>query len=147
LEAGSNIRCFTQRELVLMLMFSHGPDHHQFGVYPKPYRQCDAWGLGKTRIQRPHGLDNSKPGPGGALGIILVGLGINKVDQQPIPEILGNVPIKPLDHLGTGGLVGQYHFAEVFRVKLAGEYRRVHQITEPHRELPAFGFRRTRLHS
>jgi hypothetical protein len=31
-------------------------------------------------------------------------LGIAKVDQQAITEILGNMPLKALDDLGTGGL-------------------------------------------
>ena len=33
----------------------------------------------------------------------------------------------------------QYDLAEVFGVELAGEDGRVHQVTEQHRELAAFG--------
>jgi hypothetical protein len=36
-------------------------------------------------------------------------------------------------------LVGAYHLTQVFWVKLAGEYGRVHQVTKQHGELAAFG--------
>jgi hypothetical protein len=48
--------------------------------------------------------------------------------------------------LGGGLLVGADHGAQVFGVELAGERRGAHQVTEQHRELAAFGLRRTRAH-
>jgi hypothetical protein len=64
--------------------------------------------------------------------------GIAEVDEQAIAEILGDMPVKAGDHLGTGVLIGPHHFAQVFRVKLAGQGGRVHQITEQHGELAPF---------
>jgi hypothetical protein len=46
-----------------------------------------------------------------------------------------------LDHLGTRRLVGAYHLAVVFRVKLTGETRGVHEVTKQDSELAAFGVR------
>ena len=66
-------------------------------------------------------------------------LGIAKVDQQAIAQILGNMALEALDDLGTGLLIGAHHLAVVFRVELAGEAGGVHQIAEQHRELAAFG--------
>jgi hypothetical protein len=50
--------------------------------------------------------------------------------------------LKAGDHLGTGVLIGPYHRTQVFGIELAGESRRIHQITEEDRELTAFGLRR-----
>jgi hypothetical protein len=38
-------------------------------------------------------------------------------------------------------LIGPHHLAYLFRVKLARQARRVHQVTEQHGELAAFGLR------
>jgi hypothetical protein len=51
---------------------------------------------------------------------------VAEVDQQPISEILGNMPVKARDHLGTDLLIGPDHLTEDFRVGLAGEYGRIH---------------------
>jgi hypothetical protein len=68
---------------------------------------------------------------------------IAKVHQQPISEILRNVPGKALDDLGTDGLIDAYHLTVVFWVKLASEDCRVDQVTEHNGELTAFRLRGT----
>ena len=68
-------------------------------------------------------------------------LGIAKIDQQTIAEILRDMPLKALDDLGTGGLLGTHHLPQIFGIELAGERGRIHQVTEQHGELPAFGLR------
>ena len=50
--------------------------------------------------------------------------------------------LKALDNLRTRVLVGTHHFPVILRVKPPGERGRIDQITEQHRELPAFGRRR-----
>jgi hypothetical protein len=71
-------------------------------------------------------------------------LGIAEVHQQAIAEVLGNMPIKALDDLGTELLIGAHYLPEVFRIQLASEGSRVHEITEQHRELAPLGVRRRR---
>ena len=71
-------------------------------------------------------------------------LGIAKIDQQAIAQVLGNVPVEALDDLCRGGLVGSYHLTVVFGVQLPGETGRVHQVAEQHGELPAFRLRGAR---
>ena len=39
------------------------------------------------------------------MGIVLMRLGIAKIDQQAIAEILGNMPLETLNDLGTGRMV------------------------------------------
>ena len=50
----------------------------------------------------PHGLHEPEPGPHGALGIVFMRLGIAKIDQQPIAQVLGDMPLEAPDHPGTG---------------------------------------------
>src|SRR5262245_19895717 len=64
-------------------------------------------------------------------------LGITKIDQQTIAEILGDMPLETLDDLGTGGLVGAYYLPQIFGIELAGECGRIHKVTEQYGELPA----------
>jgi hypothetical protein len=71
--------------------------------------------------------------------------GIAEVDQQAVAEILRDMPLKAANHLGASRLIGSHHLTQFLWVELASERRRVHQITKQHRELAAFGFRRTRL--
>src|SRR5262245_27564523 len=66
-----------------------------------------------------------------------MGARITEVDQQAIAQILGDVAVKALDHLGTRRLIRQDQVAQLFRIQLAGQRRRVDQIAEQHRELAA----------
>ena len=97
--------------------------------------------LRQAGIELSQGLDHPQPGPHRPLGIIFVRQGIAEVDEQAIAEILGDMPLKAGDHLGAGVLIGPHHLAQVFRVELAGEGGRVHEVTEQHGELAAFGLR------
>jgi hypothetical protein len=72
------------------------------------------------------------------LGIIFMGVGIAKVDEQSISQELGDVTVIASNHLRTRGLIGTYHVPVLFGVELAGESSRVHHITKHHRELPSF---------
>ena len=108
----------------------------------KPDGNAHACILHQTRTERPHGVEDAKPCADRPLRIVLVGLGIAEVDQQAIAEILGDMAVKGLDHLGTGLLIGPHHRAVVFGSSCLASARRVHQITEHHRKLAAFGVRR-----
>ena len=104
---------------------AHGQPHASFLLQPG--------------IQEPYGLQDTQSGPPGALGIVFVCLGIAKVHQQAVAQILRNIPVKALDHRGAGLLVVPHDVAPVFRIALPGEPGRVHQIAEHDRELAAFG--------
>src|SRR5262249_40451064 len=60
-----------------------------------------------------------------------------KVDDQAIAKILGDMPLKAGDHLGTGVLIGPYHLAQILRVESGGEDCGVYQVTKQHGELAA----------
>ena len=81
----------------------------------------DALMLFQASVQRPHSVQDAQASMHGPLGIVFVGLWIAKVHQQAIAEILGDIPVKTLDHLDTGRLISQHDLAQVFRIKLTGE--------------------------
>jgi hypothetical protein len=96
----------------------------------------------QASIELAQGLDHPQPGPHGPLGVILMCQGVAEVDEQAIPEILRDMPLKAGNHLGTDLLIGPHHRTQVFWIKLAGQHCGIHQVTEQHGELAPFGFRR-----
>ena len=78
----------------------------------------DAALLRQADIQRSHGLHNPKPGPHGALRIIFMRHRIAKVHQQAIAQILRDMPLIAVDHLGAGLLIGPHHLPQLFGVEL-----------------------------
>jgi hypothetical protein len=68
-----------------------------------------------------------------------VGLGIPKVDQDPVAHVFRHETAEALNGLGYGLLIGRDDFAEVLRVHAGRECRRTHQIAEHHRDLAALG--------
>jgi hypothetical protein len=138
LESCRNVRRLPQGKLLLPSTTADLADHHQPGVDTEPHRQAHPVRLLQARIQRPHGLDDPEPAAHGPLGLVFMSLGIAEVHEQTIPKVLGNMPIKALDDLSTELLIGAYHFPEVFRIQLASEGGRVHEVAEQHRELATF---------
>src|SRR5712691_12954215 len=67
-------------------------------------------------------------------------LGIAKIDQETIPEQLGDMSIKTCDHLGTDLLIRPDDFSILFGIKSARESGGIDQVAEHHRELAPFGF-------
>ena len=115
------------------------PDDHQPGMDTEAHSDPHPVALLQVGIKGLHGPDNPEAGAHGALGVVFMGLGIAKVDEQAIAEILGNVPVHALDHLSTGVLVGAHDLAEVFRVELTREAGGIHKVAEHDGELAALG--------
>src|SRR4029453_15617065 len=95
----------------------------------------------QSAIQGARGLDNPQARMHGALGIVLMGARVAKVDEQAIAQILCDVPLKALDDRGGGLLIGATYMTQVFGVELLAQPGGVDQIAEQHRQLPSFGFR------
>src|SRR6516162_4180199 len=68
-------------------------------------------------------------------------LGIAKVDQETIAEILGHMPGKALDDVDAGGLVRLDHLAQLLGVELPCQAGGVDHVAEQHSELAAFRLR------
>ena len=106
---------------------------------PDPHGQADSILLLQSAIECPQCLHHGEPGPHCPLRIVFMRLGIAKVDQQTITEILGDMASETLNDLGAGGLIRPDHLAQVFGIEAAGGAGGVHQVAEQHRELATFG--------
>ena len=120
---------------------AHLPHDHQTGVNAHPHGQPSAGIVHQAARERRYGCDQRQSGAHGTLGVVLMRLGIAKIDQQPIPEVLRNMAVKALDDRGASVLVGAHQRTVVLRVELPGQGGRLDQITEQHGELAAFSVR------
>jgi hypothetical protein len=119
------------------LATTHFPRHDQAGVNAEAYAQLHAVFLAEALVEPPHVPDDAQTRVDRPLGIVFVGLGIAEVDQQPIPEVFGNMAIEAAHDLGAGFLIGADDLAQVFRVEIFREGGRADQVTEHHGELAA----------
>jgi hypothetical protein len=67
---------------------------------------------------------------------------IAKIHQYAITEVLGQIAVKPVNHLGTGLMVGTHHLPQVFWVQVPRQRGRADQVAEQHGETAAFRLRR-----
>src|SRR5262245_40867807 len=97
--------------------------------------ELDTFLLLQTGIEVTHGSKHSQPSPYCTLLIIFVCLRIAKVDEETIPEQLGNMAIKALDYFGTKPLICTHHITVFFGIELGGKFGGVHEVTKHHGEL------------
>jgi hypothetical protein len=147
LEARRQVGRLSQGQLFVSHATTHLSHDHLTRMDAKTDSQSDTSHLLQARIQHAHRLDNFQSSVHGAQGVVFVGLGIAEIDQETIPKVLGNVPIKALHYLSARLLVGAYHLTQVFRVEPAGQGRGIRQIAEHHRQLPTLSRERLDLWS
>ena len=138
-QAGRNVGRFAQGQLLVPAPATDVSDDHRSRVDAKPDGELHAVAGLQTRIQPPDGLDEFHARVHRPLRIVFMRLWVAKVDEQPIPEVLRNMPLVALNHHGRSLLIGPHNGPEVFRVKLPREHRRAHQVAEQHGQLPPFG--------
>src|SRR5215470_17549215 len=109
-------------------------------MYPYAESKLDTFLLLQTDIAVSHGSKKSQPGTYCSLGVIFMGLGITEVHEKPISEQLGDMPIIALDNFGTHPLICTHYVPVLFGIKLAGEFRGVHQVAKHDGQLTAFSF-------
>jgi hypothetical protein len=90
------------------------------------------------------GGHHAQPGLHRPAGVVLMRLGIAKVDQQPIAQILCDIPLQALDHFVTGLLIGPHDRPVIFGIELAGQGGGIDEVAEQHGELAALRLCRTR---
>jgi hypothetical protein len=96
--------------------FPDVPYDHQARMNPYPHGETDPLLLLQALLQRAESLNDAQPRAHGALRIVFVRLWIPKINQQPIAQILGDVPIKAFNDLRTDGMISTHHFAQLFEV-------------------------------
>jgi hypothetical protein len=67
-----------------------------------------------------------------------------KVDQETIPEQLGDMPIVVLDNFGTHPLICTHHIPVLFGIESPCQGSCIYYIAEHDRELPSFRVECTR---
>ena len=121
LEPGCHIGRFAQGQMLLSATSTYGANDYQPSMDSEADCQSHTFALLQTGIEVLQRLDDPETCSHGTLRIVFVGSGKAKVDEQPITEVLGDIPVKALDNLSTGGLIGLHHFTEVLWIELAGE--------------------------
>src|SRR4029450_6391951 len=111
------------------------------GVKAEPHGELHTVLCRQAGIQGGNGLDNAQAGVHGTPGIVFMGRGVAKIDQQAIAKVLGDMARIVLVDLGRGFLVGADHRTQVLKVELTGKLRGAHQVAEQHGELPPFRLR------
>ena len=119
----------------------HHPHHDGASMDTKPHGEVHPILARQMGIQGGNGLDDAQAGIHRAPGIVFMGCGVAKIDEQSIAQILGDMALVGLDDLSCGLLVGAHHGTQVFGVELAGQLGRAHQVAEQYRELPPFRVR------
>ena len=89
----------------------HDPAGMDTDSDPKRKRQ-----VGKGELWQS--LYNTQPGPHRPQGLVFVRPRIAKIDQQAIPQILGDIAVKTADDPGAQFLVGADDFAQILGIEL-----------------------------
>jgi hypothetical protein len=80
-------------------------------VDAEPHREFYTILRRQAGVQGGNGLDNAQGGVHRTPGLVFMGCGIPKIDQQPIAEVLGDMALILPNDLGCGLLVGADHGA------------------------------------
>jgi hypothetical protein len=91
----------------------------------QPYGDPVPRGQRQPGVEWVQGTQNAEPGPDGPLGIVFMRHRIAKIDQHAIPEVLGKITVKEVNHRGTGLMVGAHDLPQVFRVQVPRQRGRV----------------------
>ena len=110
-------------------------------MHAYPHGQPHASFLLQSGIQWPHGVENAQARQTGALGIVFVCLGIAKVHQQAVAQILRNIPVKALDHRRRRSAGTPARCRASLPDRTAGPGGSSPPGRRQHRELPALGLR------
>jgi hypothetical protein len=109
---------------------------------PQPHRHLVARRQRRVGQKRSEGVQQVQPRPDRPLRVVFMRYGVAKIDQHAIAQVLGQITIEALHHVGTGLVIGADNLPVVFRVQVPRQHGRVHQITEQHGEMAAFRLRR-----
>jgi hypothetical protein len=102
LDPSRDVGRVSQSQLFPSLPSTHLTHDNDTRVDPEADGQLDRLLPFEAGIQGPDGFHHLQPGADRPLRIVLVSLGIAKVDQEAIAQVLGDMPLKAGDHLGAG---------------------------------------------
>jgi hypothetical protein len=89
-------------------------DDHEAGCEPN----ADLNGCGRGHLG--DALDQGEPGTYRPLGLVLMGLRVAEIDENPIAHILPDKPGEAADRLGDTSVIRGDDLPEIFRIDLGG---------------------------
>ena len=98
----------------------------------EPRGELDTVLCRQADVQGGNGLDNAQTGVNGAPGLVFMGGGIAKIDEQGITDVPGDISLEAVNHCGAGFLVGTYDLTQLLRIELLGASSETNQIGEQH---------------
>ena len=135
LQPGGKVRRLAHNRLLLgRPRADEVPNHHKPGRDPDTHLQGRSGRGGELR----HRLDEGKPGPHGALGIILVGLGIAEIGEHSVAHVLGNESTVALDQHRAAALIVTNDSPQVLGIEPGRQGGRADKVAEHHGEVTAF---------
>ena len=115
--------------------------HHQARMHAQAHRQRLARRQRRVGRACSESVQQGQPGPDGALGVIFMRHRIAKIHQHAVAQVLRDIAVKPLHHLGTDLVVGMQHLAVLFRVWTCRQGHGARQVAAEHGEVASFGRR------
>ena len=79
----------------------------------------------------------ARPAARGALGVVVVRLGIAEIGHHAVAKVLGDMSAKALDGLRRRTMVLADDLPPLFRIEMAGDLGRADEIAEKHRQMTA----------
>ena len=105
------------------------------GMDAHPRRQAHARGGQQLGVEPLEARHHGEAGADGTLGIVLVSRGVPEVRQEPVAEVLGDVPAEARHHRPAHLLVGQDQLATVLGIERLGQLGGADQVAEHHRQV------------
>jgi hypothetical protein len=95
--------------LLLSSTTAHVTDNHQPRMDTDTDGELETFGLLQILLEVLHGMEDTQARAYCSLGVIFMGVGVTKIDEQTVTEQLGDMPIVALDDFGTNPLILVYH--------------------------------------
>jgi hypothetical protein len=136
LQASGQVRSLSDDHLLLRRLLADGvTDDDHAGCNSNPHLQRLP-GRKQELTDLRHEIE---PNPHGAFSIVLVRLGVAKVDKESVAHEAGHMPAHPSDHRGATTLESADHVAQVFGIERSRQSRRADEIAKKDGQLASLG--------
>jgi hypothetical protein len=144
LEPRGHVEGVAQRQRLLPLPTPHLAHHHGAGVDAHAGLKTHSVLRLQPGIERGELVQHLAARPHRPLRVVLVGLRVAEVDEQPVAQVLGDTAVVAPDRVCAARLVDLHHAAVSLGVEPLRETGRVHQVAEHHRQVPMLAALRER---
>ena len=107
-------------------------NHHRARIDADPRGQL---GVRRLLVELRYRVEDREARARGALGVVVVGLGIAEERHHAVAEVFRDMAAEALDRLRRRAMVAGDDLAPFFGVELAGNLGRADQVAEKHRQM------------